>query len=305
MTTAPALEVEIGRFLEELRRRNVSPHTLQAYRSDLSQFLQYFSPPGAEPPRPEEFDQWQIREWLGHLYEEKLSALSMRRKLSALRSLFRFLVREGRLTANPARLARMPKAPKKLPDAPSAERVNWLLDGVAAQKLERPFPARDLAIFELLYGCGLRVGELCGLDLTDLDRQDRWLRVRGKGRKERQVPYAGKASHALERYLAERQAKPDERALFVNFRGTRLTPRGAHGIVKFYSVYVAGDPSLHPHSFRHAYATHLLADGADLRAIQELLGHASLSTTQRYTEVDAAALLAVYDRAHPRARGAR
>ncbi len=295
------LEAEIGLYLEELRRRNASAHTIGSYASDLSQFLQYFSPPGTEAPKPDEFDQWQIREWLGHLYEEKLSAVSVRRKLSAVRSLFRFLVREGRMKANPARLVRMPKAPKKLPQVPSAERVNSLVDGIAAEKLERPYPARDLALFELLYGCGLRVSELCGLDLMDLDREERWLRVRGKGRKERQVPYAGKAASALERYLGERQAKPGEPALFVNFRGKRLTARGAHGIVKFYSVYVAGDPSLHPHSFRHAYATHLLADGADLRSIQELLGHARLSTTQKYTQVSLTDLMAVYDRAHPKA----
>jgi integrase/recombinase XerC len=296
-----ALEAEIGLYLEELRRRNASAHTIESYGSDLAQFLQYFSPPGAEPPLPDEFDQWQIREWLGHLYEEELSAVSVRRKLSAVRSLFRFLVREGRMKANPARLARMPKAPKKLPQVPSAERVNSLVDGIAAEKLERPYPARDLALFELLYGCGLRVSELCGLDLTDLDREERWLRVRGKGRKERQVPYPGKAAAALERYLGERQSQPGEPALFVNFRGRRLTTRGAHGIVKFYAVYVAGDPSLHPHSFRHAYATHLLADGADLRAIQELLGHARLSTTQKYTQVSLTDLMAVYDRAHPKA----
>ena len=298
---ASALEAEIGRFLGELRRRNASAHTLASYGSDLAQFLDYFSPPGAEPPAPEQIDQWQIREWLGHLYEEKLSAVSSRRKLSALRAFFRFLVREGRVGTNPARLARMPKAPKKLPDVPSAERVNALVDGVAAQKMERPYPARDLAIFELLYGCGLRVSELCGLDLPDLDRTERWLLVRGKGRKERQVPYAGKAAGALERYLAERQAKPGEPAAFVNFRGARLSSRGVHGIVKFYSTYVAGDPTLHPHSFRHAYATHLLADGADLRAIQELLGHARLSTTQKYTQVSLTDLIAVYDKAHPKA----
>ncbi len=298
---ASTLETEIGRFLDELRRRNASPHTLGAYGSDLSQFLQYFSPPGAGPPEPDQFDQWQIREWLGHLYEEKLSPVSMRRKLSALRAFFRFLVREGKVPANPARLARMPKAGKKLPDVPSAERVNALVDGVAARDLERPYPARDLAIFELLYGCGLRVSELCGLDVNDLDRSERWLRVRGKGRKERQVPYAGKAAEALERYLPERRAKPGERALFVNFRGARLSCRGVHGIVKFYSIYVSGDPALHPHSFRHAYATHLLADGADLRSIQELLGHARLSTTQKYTQVSLTDLLAVYDKAHPKA----
>jgi integrase/recombinase XerC len=158
-----------------------------------------------------------------------------------------------------------------------------------------------LLIFELLYGCGVRVSELVGLDLDSMDRAERWIRVRGKGRKERQVPYGAKAADALEKYLAMRSAKPGAQALLVNREGTRLTDRSVRNIVKFYSRMTAGDASLHPHSFRHAYATHLLADGADLRAIQELLGHATLSTTQKYTQVSLTDLMAVYDRAHPKA----
>jgi integrase/recombinase XerC len=181
------------------------------------------------------------------------------------------------------------------------DQVNALIDGVAADKLERPFPARDRAIFELLYGCGVRVSELAGLNLEDVDRAERWLRVRGKGRKERQVPLPGQAAGALERYLAERPVVREERAVFLNHRSQRLTARGMRGIVKFYGTFVSGDPSIHPHSFRHAYATHLLADGADLRAIQELLGHARLSTTQKYTQVSLTDLMAVYDKAHPKA----
>jgi integrase/recombinase XerC len=167
--------------------------------------------------------------------------------------------------------------------------------------LERPFPARDRAIFELLYGCGVRVSELAGLNLEDLDRAERWLRVRGKGRKERQVPLPGKAADALERYLVVRDVVREEAAVFLNHRKRRLTVRGIHGIVTFYATYLSGDPSIHPHSFRHAYATHLLADGADLRSIQELLGHARLSTTQKYTQVSLVDLMAVYDKSHPRA----
>ncbi|MBI3472304.1 MAG: tyrosine-type recombinase/integrase [Candidatus Solibacter usitatus] len=298
---ASELETSIERYLAELRRKNASPHTLAAYREDLRQFLEYFSPVGEAPPGPGEFDAWKIREWLGSLYPRQLSALSIRRKLSALRAFFRFLVREGRLPANPARLVRMPKAPKTLPVVMTAEQTNALVDQVAANKLERPYPLRDLAIFELLYGCGVRIGELVGIDLEDLDRGERWIRVRGKGRKERQVPYGSKAAEALERYLPERTAQPGEAALFVNHRGGRLSDRGARGIVKLYAVCLAGDPSVHPHSFRHAYATHLLADGADLRSIQELLGHARLSTTQKYTQVSLADLMAVYDKAHPKA----
>ena len=192
--------------------------------------------------------------------------------------------------------------PKRLPAVPTAEQTNGLIDGIAQTEIDRPHPARDLLLFEMLYGCGVRVAELVGLNLDDIDRSEKWIRVRGKGRKERQVPYGAKAAAALEKYLAARHAKPDERALFVNHRGARLSDRGARQIVKFYARTLAGDSSLHPHSFRHAYATHLLADGADLRAIQELLGHATLSTTEKYTQVSLTDLMAVYDRAHPKAR---
>jgi integrase/recombinase XerC len=183
----------------------------------------------------------------------------------------------------------------------TAEQVNSLIDGVGAQTSERPFPARDRAIFEILYGCGIRVSELAGLNLEDIDRSEGWLRIRGKGRKERQVPLPGQASQALERYLATRAIVRDEGAVFLNHRNGRLTTRGISGIVKLYATWLANDPSVHPHSFRHAYATHLLADGADLRAIQELLGHARLSTTQKYTQVSLTDLMAVYDKAHPKA----
>ena len=297
----PDLASHIDRFLDELKRNNVSSHTLAAYGSDLAQFVEYFSPPGTEPPAPESIEVWQIREWLGSLYKAKLTAVTMRRKLAALRAFFRFLNREGTMALNPARLVRLPKAPVRLPEVMTAEQTNGLLDGVASGQLERPHPARDVAIFEFLYGCGLRVSELVGLNLDDIDRTDRWLRIRGKGRKERQVPYGAKAEAALERYLPERKAKPAEVGLFVNHRGGRLTARGAALIVKLYATALSSDPSVHPHSLRHAYATHLLADGADLRAIQELLGHARLSTTQKYTQISLTDLLAVYDRAHPKA----
>jgi integrase/recombinase XerC len=211
------------------------------------------------------------------------------------------MLREGAVKTNVARLVRTPKAPKKLPDVMTPEQTNTLLDGVALGKLERPDPVRDIAIFELLYGCGLRVSELSGINLEDLDRAEKWLRVRGKGKKERQVPIPGKAADCVERYLSERPVARDQRALFLNHRGGRLTERGIRGIVKLYATVISNDPSVHPHSFRHAYATHLLASGADLRAIQELLGHARLSTTQKYTQVSLTDLMAVYDKAHPKA----
>jgi integrase/recombinase XerC len=284
-----------------LRRANASEHTVRNYESDLMQFLEYLTPPGANPPPVEKIDTLAIREWLGSLYRQRLAATSTRRKLAAVRSLFKFMQREGTIEVNVARLVRTPKAPKTIPTVMTAEQTNTLIDEVATKDLDRPFPARDLTIFEMLYGCGLRVSELCGLNLDDFDFQERWIRVRGKGKKERQVPFGSKAAAAIEKYLAAREPRPDERAVFLNHRGARLTVRGAHGIVKFYATMLTGDSSLHPHSFRHAFATHLLSDGADLRAIQELLGHASLSTTQKYTQVSLVELMAVYDRAHPKA----
>jgi len=300
----PDLAEAVQKFVEELKRRNASAHTVRNYASDLEQFVAYFAVGDRPRPRIEDVDALAIREWLGFLYQQRLSAVSMGRKLAAVRSLFKFLLREGLVTTNVARLVRTPKTPKTLPAVMTAEQTNQMLDGVpdAAEKLERPFPARDLAIFELLYGCGLRISELTGLDLEDFDFNEPWVRVRGKGRKERQVPLPGKAARALERYLDARQpAVATERALLLNHRGRRLTDRGARGIVKFYARMITGDSSLHPHSLRHAYATHLLSDGADLRAIQELLGHSQLSTTQKYTQVSLADLMAVYDKAHPKA----
>lgn len=291
----------MDRYLAELARTGDSEHTLRAYGADLAQFLEYLSPPDLEPPEPNAIDVLLLREWLASLYRDELSAVTIRRKLAAVRGLFRFMQREAVISRNVARLVRTPKAPQTLPDVPSAERVNTLLDAVAAGEVERPHPARDRAIFEILYGCGLRISELAGLNFEDLDRGEGWLRVRGKGRKERQVPLPGKAAEALERYLSERGVVPGEQAIFLNHQRGRLSDRGMRGIVKFYATLLAGDSSLHPHSFRHAYATHLLADGADLRAIQELLGHARLSTTQKYTQVSLTDLMAVYDKAHPKA----
>jgi integrase/recombinase XerC len=303
-TAMPASELErqIALYLDDLARAGNSAHSIRAYESDLRQFLAYLSPPDLAPPEPPAIDLLLLREWLASLYRDKLAAVTLRRKLAAVRGLFRFMLREGVVPLNVARLVRTPKAPQKLPEVMSAEQANALLDGVASGKLERPFPARDRALFELLYGCGIRVSELAGLNLEDLDRSAGWLRVRGKGKKERQVPLPGKAAESLERYLGERPVVREQPAVFLNHRNSRLTTRGISGIVKLYATYLVDDPSVHPHSFRHAYATHLLADGADLRAIQELLGHARLSTTQKYTQVSLTDLMAVYDKAHPKAQ---
>jgi len=295
------LALQIDAYLAELRRENASAHTIRNYGSDLRQFLTYLTPPDGEPPALSELDTLAFREWLGALYQKKLSPVTLRRKLASVRSFCQYLVRNGSMDANRARLVSTPKIPKLLPRVPNAEQTNTLIDRVAEADIKRAHPSRDMAIFELLYGCGLRVAELVGLELEDVDLSERWVRVRGKGRKQRQVPIPGKASAALEKYLADRDAVAGERAVFVNNRGRRLTDRSVRNVVKLYARLFSDDPSLHPHSLRHAFATHLLADGADLRSIQELLGHAQLSTTQKYTQVSLTDLMAVYDKAHPKA----
>jgi integrase/recombinase XerC len=297
------LPVLIERYLQSLARENASAHTVRNYGTDLRLWLEYMTPPDGDPPGIDAIDVLAIREWLAHLFDSGLEPVTIRRRLAAVRSLFRWLERAGVVRKNVARLVSTPRAPKHLPAVPSAETTNALIDAIpsTAEECERPHPARDLAIFELLYGCGVRVSELCGIDMADVDFAEGWVLVRGKGRKERQVPFAGKAADALTRYVAVRQPKPGVDALFLSHRGRRLSDRGVRWIVKFYAGRVLDDASLHPHSFRHAYATHLLSAGADLRAIQELLGHARLSTTQRYTRVELADIMRVYDKCHPKA----
>jgi integrase/recombinase XerC len=292
----------IAKYLAELGRRGASKHTLRNYASDLAQFAAYFEPPGEKAPPIEELDLPLLREWLAWLYDEGLTVVTIRRKIAAVRAMLKFLLREGIVSNNAASRLRTPKMKQRLPDVMSAEKTNNLLDGAEQFSKER-----DMAFLELLYGCGIRVSELVGINLEDIDLREGWLRVRGKGNKEREVPVPQRAVAAVEKYLAVRSARstgaaqPGERALFVNSRGGRLGDRQVRRLVKQYALLVAGDSTVHPHSFRHAYATHLLSDGADLRAIQELLGHARLSTTQKYTQVSLKDLQAVYDRAHPKA----
>jgi len=219
---ASELARQIERYLDSLKREGASLHTVLAYEIDLTQLLDYLSPPEMTPPEPRVMDLLLLREWMTSLYNQGLNAVSIRRKLAAIRGLFRFMQREGVVDVNIARLVRTPKAPIKLPDVMTAEQANNLIDAVALNDLHRPHPARDRAIFELLYGCGVRVSELAGLNLDDLDRSEGWIRVRGKGRKERQVPLPGKAAEALERYLDQRPIVRDERAVFLNHAGARL-----------------------------------------------------------------------------------
>ncbi|MDP9055625.1 MAG: tyrosine recombinase XerC [Acidobacteriota bacterium] len=296
------LSQAIEDFLGERARRNDSPHTLRNYGADLREFLEYLSPPDTEPPAPSQIDLLCLREWLGHLYSREQQPATIRRKLASLRSLYRFLSLEHRVERDPARLLRLPKMPSALPEVPNTEVTNAILDGVGREEFERPFPVRDRLLLELLYGCGMRISEAMGLNLEDFDRSERWVRVRGKGKKERQVPYGSKAAEALEAWFESRHSGPDEHALLLNYRGERLTDRGARNIVRFYATHIAGDSSIHPHTLRHAFATDMLSHGADLRAIQELLGHARLSTTQKYTQVSLTDLMRVYDNAHPKAK---
>jgi len=296
------LAQKIALFMDELQRRNASPMTAQSYASDLRDFTDYLTPPGEQPPDVAKIDLLILREYLAAQYDRGLQAVSIRRRIAAIRALFRFLTKEELLAANPARLLRIPKIPQKLPQVITADQASAIIEGSLDIQPERPHPKRDRAILELLYGCGVRVSELAGLNLQDLDMNERWLRVRGKGRKERQVPIPGKSAESLLEWLKDRAGDPRQTAVFLNHHGHRLTDRSIRTIVKFYASWLAGDDSVHPHSLRHAFATHLLQDGADLRAIQELLGHARLSTTQKYTQVSLTDLMAVYDKAHPKAK---
>jgi len=317
------MKFAVDQYLRYLRSvRNASPHTLRNYESDLSQFLAFLTPPDVAPPRLKDITHLLIREFVAHLHDHSLEKSSIARKLAAIRSFFKFAVREGLIVQNPARMVATPKLPKRIPSVLSAEDLNTFLDGVVAAPASTPAPRkhrgsleenrllvkRDRAILELLYASGLRVSELTGLNLVDVDRKELMLRVRGKGNKERIVPYGGKAEQALRAYEPVRQeilrkagSRGNLQAIFLNHHGARLSVRTVARIVKKYVRLFNVNWDLHPHSLRHAFATHLLADGADLRAIQELLGHSSLSTTQRYTHATIRQLLEVYDKAHPRA----
>jgi integrase/recombinase XerC len=319
------MKAAIEKFLAHLRSvRNASPHTLRNYKMDLEQFLAYLNPPDSPPPQVAQIDHHVIREYLGHLHDKKLQKSSMARKLAALRSFLKFCAREGMVKENAARLVATPKLPKRVPSILSAEEMNQFLDGLATTEMgkagrkRRPSKKaddsarlmleRDRAILELLYASGLRVSELTGLDIEDMDRKEQMLRVLGKGSKERIIPYGSKAEEAVKRYwplradlLARAGKGGAAQAVFLNLAGRRMSPRAVERMVKKYVRLMNVNWDLHPHSLRHAFATHLLADGADLRAIQELLGHSSLSTTQRYTHASIRQLMEVYDKAHPHA----
>lgn len=290
----------IDRFRQYLAvERNVSPHTCAAYLRDLGEFHAFLTSRGeAGPGALHRIDHLLLRLFLAELHKAN-QRTSIARKLSALRTFFRFLVREGVLAANPAEGVATPKRNRYLPKTLSVDEATTLMErGHGATTLA----LRDRAILELLYSSGLRVSELTGLDVGALDLRERLVRVLGKGRKERIVPVGRKAYDALVAYLEARGAVGDDLPLFVNRRGGRLTPRSVQRHLKVRLLKAGVLKDISPHALRHSFATHLLDGGADLRAIQELLGHASLSTTQRYTQVSVDQLLAVYDKAHPRSR---
>jgi integrase/recombinase XerC len=318
----------IEKFIGYLKyERNASPETVDDYGGDVRLFQEFLTPPGAKTLPLAEVDHRVIREFVSWLYDRKLQKVTVARKLSALRTFFKFCVREKYTRMNPAGLVSTPKLPKLVPRVQTAEEINNFLDGLPGGAAAKPaskktgkitpannspnaqlMPRRDRAMIELLYACGLRVSELVGLNLGSFDKVGQMLRVLGKGRKERVVPYGGKAQEALEAYwpvrdliLEQARGTPSAEAVFLNPWGGRLTDRAVRYILRKYCLLAGSNLDLHPHSLRHAFATHLLNDGADLRAIQELLGHASLSTTQRYTQTSIRQLMAVYDKSHPHA----
>ena len=293
-------------FLEYLAtERRASPHTLKGYAADLAEFTAFLrgaraSGPAAPELMPELMvDARLLRAWLAHLHERGLGKSSISRKLAAVRSCFRFLARRGFVDANPTRQVRGPRAPRRLPSFLPKDESKELLDRApVASEAGR----RDHAVLELLYASGLRVAECCGLDLDDLDRGQGTVRVLGKGGKERVVPVGDAALSAIDDYLAQRRTRNGP--LFTNHRGGRLTTRSVHRIVRSQARAAGIDRRVSPHTLRHTFATHMLGEGADLRLIQELLGHRRLSTTQRYTHVSPEHLMKVYDSAHPRANPA-
>jgi integrase/recombinase XerC len=286
-------------FLRHLEReRNASRHTIRAYGDDLGQFTAYLEGALGRTPRPEDVDHVLIRGFLAELHRKGLKKVSSARKLASLRTFFRFLCREGRLEKNPARALLSPRLEKRIPAPLDEGQVTALLDVPG----DDPASIRARAILELLYATGIRCAELVGLDVGEIDLEARMVRVLGKGSKERIVLFGTRAREALRAWLKVRSGlKPKSDAVFLNLRGGRLTDRSVRALLGRRVKQVALVRKCSPHTLRHSFATHLLARGADLRAIQELLGHASLSTTQRYTHVDTRQLLEVYRKTHPRA----
>jgi integrase/recombinase XerC len=298
--------------------RNASAHTVRAYRREVGNFAAYLNETLGAQATIASVEHLHIRAYLGLLYQRGLTKASAARALAAIRSWFKWLAKEHRIAQNPASLVSTPKLPQHLPRVPSMEEVNGLLDSMdsAANKKDEAavWPERDRMIFELLYGCGIRNSELVGINLPDIQWKNDAILVRGKGRKQRYVPLGDEAALAIRDYLPLREArlrKAGKLALVgegplvtnIQMRGDcRLTTRSVGRIVKSIALSRGLASDVHPHTLRHAFGTHMLEEGADLRAIQEMLGHERLSTTQRYTHLTANQVQRVYDETHPRAR---
>jgi integrase/recombinase XerC len=290
----------VADFCRHLQERNSSPHTIKAYKRDLDLFSAYAGSRGWK-----QIEHTAIRGFLSQLYEKGLSKTSVARALAAVRSLYRWLAREGLVEQNPAKLVATPKLPKKLPRVPTIEEMNSVIDGQMPEIAA--FPERDRLMLELLYGCGLRNSELTGINLDNISLSAEAILIRGKGKKQRYVPFGDSVKSAIAAYLPERERLLQENkhstALLINRRdGGRLTTRSVGRIIKKIAVAKGLSPEVHPHTLRHAFGAHMLEEGADLRAIQELLGHERLATTQRYTQLSIKHVLQVYDQTHPRAK---
>jgi len=302
------LSSHLDQFLKHLKyERNLSPHTLRNYASDLEQFKQHlFAIEKRDDVPLENIDRLTIREWMASLHADHKKT-SVARKLASLRTFFQFLVREGKLESNPAKLVATPKIERKLPNHLSMEDAVRFIETPDTQT---DLGVRDRAILEFLYATGIRVGELVGINIADVDFRERMVRVTGKRKKQRIVPFGEPAAQAVMLYLEETRgtffencpiAQRDPNALFLNYQGTRITTRSVGRMIDKYIKLCADIHDISPHSLRHTFATHLLDSGADLRDIQELLGHARLSTTQIYTQVSMEKMIEVYDKAHPKA----
>lgn len=315
---APSLEALTRSYLSVLlNETGASAHTLRAYERELQGFAAWIEKNYGKDHGAAQIEHTHIRAYLGTLYDRGLSKASAARALAAIRSWFKWMARAGYVGQNTASMVATPRLPKHLPRVPSIEQLNRVVDSVSADAAS--WPARDSAILELLYGCGIRNAELVALDLQDIQWANEVILIRGKGKKQRLVPLGDAAAQALRAYLGERSAllaaaasgkAQTTSALFVNLqlRGlekpggdARLTTRSVGRIVKKIAILRGLSADVHPHTLRHAFGAHLLEEGADLRAIQELLGHERLSTTQRYTQLTTTQLNAVYDRTHPRA----
>jgi integrase/recombinase XerC len=291
------MQKHIFDFMAYLRNeRNVSPNTERNYLSDLEQFADFLD--GRELSG---IDHRILRSFIGHLVTRKVKKSSIARKLSAVRSFYRYLNKKGVITGNPARLVATPRREKRLPAVLTADDAQRLLS-VPAKQSDDITALRDSAVLETLYSTGIRAAELVGMNRDDIDRNDRLVRIRGKGRKERIVPIGRTALGAIDAYVAQKKEGAENPAVFTGRAGNRLTVRTVQRILESSRKKLGLAQKASPHTLRHSFATHLLEAGADLRAIQELLGHASLSTTQRYTHVNLDSLMEVYDKAHPRAR---